>query len=296
MQIAMKNMLKLSTILTTVIALNTGVSFAGDTGFITKFRIFGAFPEEKQTLRNKTMMTTAVTTPAATPAVTPASNNPTDSEINDVSNAGTPSADNTTSPTDNTTPPKDNTTSPATSSVDKVLDKVFKTGYGAELSGAYFFNTNIAAEVSFGVHAYEYESDAYKDVASFYKNTDYTSASDKTQRSFFMPLTGTLQFHVDPSKEFSPYVGAGGTYMFSYNPDDTVAKVSDMKGLVLQAGFDINSKDGYGFNVDMKKFFTKDGDIKYNDKIVGNTVKSAVSDFEYNPIIVGIGFTIKDVI
>jgi len=273
MQIAIKNMLKLSTILTTVVALNAGVSFAGDNGVVTKFRIFGAFPEEKQTLRNKVVSTT--------PSLTNSNGEINESELADAVNAGTPAATNTTT---------------ATNSVDRVLDKVFKNGFGAEISAAYFFNTNVAAEVSFGVHSYEYEGNAYTDVASFYNNAAYNSASDKKQRSYLMPLTATLQFHVDPTREFSPYIGAGGSYMFSYNPDDTVAKVSDMKGLVLQAGFDINSKDGYGFNVDVKKFYTKDGDITYNEKIVGNTVKSVASDFEYNPLIVGVGFTIKDII
>ncbi|MFN7038885.1 MAG: OmpW/AlkL family protein [Alphaproteobacteria bacterium] len=173
-------------------------------------------------------------------------------------------------------------TAPLNASTSASKDKVFDRGFGGEFSGTYFYNANVASEIGVGIYGQKFKS--FKGVSDLYSSTP--APSTKSKRSFFVPVTATLQFHVDPVKEFSPYFGAGYHYTFSTH-SSKVAKVSNQHGAVVQVGADIFSKDNYGFNLDVKKYWSK-GHIKYKAPVTSMPVKAK---YKADPTVVGFGIT-----
>jgi len=110
-----------------------------------------------------------------------------------------------------------------------------------------------------------------------------------------LPPTLTLQWHFNPDQTFDPYVGAGINYTAMLDRTlrfesgalaGTKIKVdSDSWGYALQAGFDINLKDGWLINADVK-YITMETDVK--TKVAGNWTK--IDSLDIDPWVFGIGF------
>lgn len=76
-----------------------------------------------------------------------------------------------------------------------------------------------------------------------------------------LPPTLTMQYHINPTGTFRPYVGAGLNYTFFYSEKTggaaTNIKYQNHLGYALQAGFDYMINEKFGLNFDIKKIFLK---------------------------------------
>lgn len=102
--------------------------------------------------------------------------------------------------------------------------------------------------------------------------------------TWVLPPVVTLQYRPIQEGRFSPYVGAGVSYMAFYSGDDQngfKVKLKDGFGTALQAGADIGIHGPWSVNVDVKKVFF---DTKAN--INDGALKS---DVELNPWVVSVG-------
>ena len=108
-----------------------------------------------------------------------------------------------------------------------------------------------------------------------------------------LPPTLTLQWHFMPDQTFDPYVGAG--LNITKFMDNRLATTKGIAGLpirvdhhsfggAIQAGFDVNLKDGWLINADIKKVWI-DTDVEINAG--AGYVK--VDELEINPWVFGIG-------
>ena len=104
-----------------------------------------------------------------------------------------------------------------------------------------------------------------------------------------LPPTLTVQWHFRPDQTFDPYVGAGVNYTrFMDNSLHSAQLNQDIRvernswGPALQAGFDINLKDGWLLNADVKYLWI-DTDVKLKDG-------PKIDGLDINPWVVGVGF------
>lgn len=112
-----------------------------------------------------------------------------------------------------------------------------------------------------------------------------------------LPPTLTLQWHFNPDQTFDPYVGAGVNYTnmldrnLKFNSGATAGskiKVdSDSWGYALQAGFDVNLKDGWLINADVK-YVTIDTSVKMQNPLAGNRW-TKIDSLDINPWVFGVG-------
>ncbi len=162
-----------------------------------------------------------------------------------------------------------------------VSDKVIP-----ELDISYYFTKNIAAELILAVgtrHNVSIQGDALSTVG----NQPLGSVN-------LLPPTLTAQWHFNPDQTFDPYVGAGINYTIMLDRklkvssgDLAGSKIkidSDSFGFAAQAGFDINLKDGWLINADVK-YVTLDTTVKL--KTAGGWTK--IDSLDINPWVVGIG-------
>jgi outer membrane protein len=162
-----------------------------------------------------------------------------------------------------------------------VSDKVIP-----ELDISYYITKNIAAELILAVgtrHNVGIKGDALTTVG----NQDLGSVN-------LLPPTLTLQWHFNPDQTIDPYVGAGINYTNMLDRNLRVSsgalagskiKIdSDSWGYALQAGVDINLKDGWLINADVK-YVTIDTDVKL--KTGGAWTK--IDSLDINPWVVGVG-------
>jgi outer membrane protein len=165
-----------------------------------------------------------------------------------------------------------------------VSDKVIP-----ELDISYYFTKNIAAELILAVgtrHNVNIQGDALATVG----NQALGSVN-------LLPPTLTAQWHFNPDQTFDPYVGAGINYtiMLDRNLKGSAGAIagnkikieSDSWGPALQAGFDINLKDGWLINADVK-YVWLDTDVKLKGAVTGNTWRK-IDSLDINPWVVGIG-------
>lgn len=115
-----------------------------------------------------------------------------------------------------------------------------------------------------------------------------------------LPPTLTAQWHFRPDQTFDPYVGAGVSYIRAMdngltartpdvqdlNDSHRIRIDRNMWGPALQAGFDINLKDGWMINFDVKKIWF-DTDVKLS--VNGGDYKK-IDKLDIDPLVVGIGF------
>jgi outer membrane protein len=153
-----------------------------------------------------------------------------------------------------------------------------------ELDISYYFTKNIAAELilAFGTR---------HDV-NISGNTVTTGAlvNQNLGSVNMLPPTLTAQWHFMPDQTFDPYLGAGVNYTHSFDHSLTAGGAlpiridRNMFGFVAQAGFDVNLKDGWLINADVK-YVTMNTDV---EALVGGAW-TKIDDLDINPWVFGIG-------
>lgn len=146
--------------------------------------------------------------------------------------------------------------------------------YVPELDLTYFVTDNIALELIAATTKHD-----MADNGSALGNVDLGDV-------MLLPPTLTLQYHVLPKAQFSPYVGAGVNYTFFYNedaPGGTVTQIDYDNGFgwALQAGIDVQFASQWSLNLDVKKLWLNT-DVSINNGAIA-------ADVDLDPWIVGIG-------
>ena len=147
-----------------------------------------------------------------------------------------------------------------------------------ELDISYFFNDNIAAELVLGT------------TRSTVHGEGTISALGAVGKTWLLPPTLTLQYHVTSLGAFRPYVGAGVNYTLFYNQSGKSAESLDVKntfGVAFQAGFDYMLDQHWGLNVDVKKLILRP-DFDAN---VGGSHVSGKANLD--PLLIGTGITYR---
>ncbi len=166
----------------------------------------------------------------------------------------------------------------------KVSDKVIP-----ELDISYYFTKNIAAELILATgtrHNVRINDD------------QLTTVGDQDLGSVnLLPPTLTAQWHFNPDQMIDPYVGAGINYTLFMDKKLSVNKGplaghkikvdSDSWGWALQAGVDINLKDGWLVNFDAK-YVTIDTDVELKGAATGG-VWTKIDDLDINTWVIGFG-------
>lgn len=154
-----------------------------------------------------------------------------------------------------------------------------------ELDISYYFTKHLAAELILALGT-RHDVSIHGDANAVVGNQGLGSVNA-------LPPTLLLQWHFNPDQTFDPYVGVGVNYtnMLDRNLQlqsgalaGTKIKVdSDSWGYALQAGFDINLKDGWLINADVK-YVNIETDVKL--KVAGWT---KIDELDINPWIFGVG-------
>lgn len=146
--------------------------------------------------------------------------------------------------------------------------------YVPELDITYFLTKNIAVELVLALSKHDVEGTgvlAGTDIGDFY----------------IIPPHLMLQYHFDLGNGFKPYVGAGVNYSLIFNEGNAAGfnglKIDNGFGFSLQAGVDIQVKDNWYLNVDVKKTWLN-VDAKTN--LVAIPVRA---DIDVDPWVIGVG-------
>jgi len=136
---------------------------------------------------------------------------------------------------------------------------------------SYYFTKHNAKELilAFGTkHNVRFDNDQLTTI----DNKDFDSADAQ-------PPTLTLQYHFNPDELFDPYISADLNYtrMLDRNGRETTGAINGSKvridrdnwGYALQAGIDINLKDNWLVNVDVK-YLDINTDIELKDAAAGH--------------------------
>jgi outer membrane protein len=154
-----------------------------------------------------------------------------------------------------------------------------------ELDISYYFTKNIAAELILALGT--------RHDVNISGNTVTTGplVNQNLGSVNMLPPTLTAQWHFMPDQTFDPYVGAGVNYTHSFDHSLTAAGAvpiridRNMFGFVAQAGFDVNLKDGWLINADVK-YVTMNTDVEA--QLAPNTW-TKIDDLDINPWVFGIG-------
>jgi len=154
-----------------------------------------------------------------------------------------------------------------------------------ELDFSYYITKNIAAELILALGT-RHDVSIKGDAGAVVGNQNLGSVN-------LLPPTLTLQWHFNPDQMIDPYVGAGFNYTAVLDRNlrvnqgalaGTKIKIdSDSWGFVGQAGVDINLKDGWLINADVK-YVQIDTDVKLK---TGGWTK--IDSLDINPWVFGIG-------
>ena len=160
-----------------------------------------------------------------------------------------------------------------------------------EIDISYYFTKNIAAELILATGT-SHDVSVKGDANSVVGNQDLGSVN-------LLPPTLTAQWHFRPDQTFDPYVGAGINYTIFLDRDlrfrsgllagQKIKVDYNSWGPALQAGFDINLKDGWLINADVK-YVWLNTDV-YAQGMSGFTGKNwtKIDSLDINPWVVGIG-------
>jgi outer membrane protein len=111
-----------------------------------------------------------------------------------------------------------------------------------------------------------------------------------------LPPTLTAQWHFNPDQTFDPYVGAGISYVRAMDNGlkaDTALGSLPIRidrsqwGPAIQAGFDVNFKDGWLVNFDVKKIWF-DTTVKLDARDGSGYRK--IDSLDIDPLVVSVGF------
>lgn len=159
-----------------------------------------------------------------------------------------------------------------------------------EVDISYYITKNIAAELILALGT-RHDVDVKGDALATVGNQSLGSVN-------LLPPTLTLQWHFNPDQMVDPYVGAGinYTYMldkklsFSSGPlaGNDIKIESDSWGYALQAGVDVNLKDGWLINADVK-YVTIDTDVKAKLGAGNTGAWTKIDDLDINPWVFGLG-------
>lgn len=151
-----------------------------------------------------------------------------------------------------------------------------------ELDISYYFTKNIAVELILALGT--------RHDVSIASNTGGALGNQNLGSVNILPPTLTAQWHFNPDQTIDPYVGAGVNYVHSFDSGLTASGTipiridRNMFGLVAQAGVDINLKDGWLINADVK-YATVNTDV---EALLGTTW-TKIDDLDINPWVFGIG-------
>ncbi len=155
-----------------------------------------------------------------------------------------------------------------------------------EFDISYYITKNIAAELILATGS-KHEVSVSKEPGAVVPNQLLGSVD-------VLPPTLTVQWHFNPDQTIDPYVGAGINYSAFLDKKlnvrqgplaGTDIKVdSDSWGYALQAGVDINLKDGWLINADVK-YVDLDTDVKL--RTASGWTK--IDKLDINPWVFGIG-------
>ncbi len=154
----------------------------------------------------------------------------------------------------------------------------FSNSVVPELDVSYFFNDNIAAELILGT------------TKSTVHGEGTISSLGDIGKTWMLPPTLTLQYHVTSLGAFRPYIGAGINYTMFYNQSGKSAQSLDVKntfGVAFQTGFDYMLDQHWGLNVDVKKLILRP-DFDAN---VGGSHVSGKANLD--PLMIGTGITYR---
>ena len=147
-----------------------------------------------------------------------------------------------------------------------------------ELDFTYFITKNIATELILATtkHTVEVKNSSSGDL-------DLGTVS-------LIPPVLTLQYHFLPAATFSPYVGAGISYVIVADHDTgrsaNSVSYSNEFGYAFQAGLDYRLNDAWSLNFDVKKIFV-DTDIRVNDGAIN------AKNTGLDPWVIGFGLGYK---
>ena len=166
----------------------------------------------------------------------------------------------------------------------KVSDKVIP-----ELDISYYVTKHIAAELILALGT-RHNVSISGDAAGVVGDQGLGSVN-------LLPPTLTAQWHFNPDQMIDPYVGAGVNYTAFLDRNlrgragaingDKIKVDSDSWGWALQAGVDINLKDGWLLNADVK-YVTIDTDVKLRGAVTGNVWRK-IDSLDINPWVIGFG-------
>lgn len=155
-----------------------------------------------------------------------------------------------------------------------------------EIDFSYYFTKNIAAEL---ILALGTRHDVHVNSAGVGAvNPNLGSVN-------LLPPTLTAQWHFMPDQTFDPYLGAGVAYVLAMDRSLTAnagAASHPIRidrnnfGAVFQAGFDINLKDRWLVNFDVKKLWVGT-DVELN---LNNGGYRKIDSLDLNPLVVSVGF------
>ncbi|MDT7850595.1 OmpW family outer membrane protein [Methylophilus sp. VKM B-3414] len=113
-----------------------------------------------------------------------------------------------------------------------------------------------------------------------------------------LPPTLTAQWHFNPDATFDPYVGAGinATFMLDRYLRGSAGAIDGQKiridrdsfGPALQAGFDINLKDGWMINADVKYLWINT-EVEMKSAALTGDRWTKIDKLDINPWVLGIG-------
>ncbi len=159
-----------------------------------------------------------------------------------------------------------------------------------ELDFSYYITKNIAAELILALGSKH-------DVQTSGANPGVLFKGGDLGRVNLLPPTLTLQWHFLPDQTFDPYVGAGVTYVRSMDRGLTASTAlgpgairidRNMWGPAVQAGFDVNLKDRWLINFDVKKIWI-DTDVELNTAILGAPGFRKIDSLDIDPWVVSVG-------
>ena len=121
-----------------------------------------------------------------------------------------------------------------------------------------------------------------------------TGSIGQLASTYVLPPTLTLQYHLIPTGNFHPYVGAGLNYTFFYKDKastglqtavgPTSVHLSDSFGWAAQAGMDIDVASNLFVNFDVKYI-----DMRTKARLNTTALGTETVKVKINPIVVGIG-------
>lgn len=155
-----------------------------------------------------------------------------------------------------------------------------------EIDFSYYITKNIAVELILATGT--------KHDVSVTKSAGVGIGNQNLGEVNLLPPTLTVQWHFMPDQMFDPYVGAG--INVTKFMDNSLATTKGLVGLpiridhhsfggAIQAGFDVNLKDGWLINADLKKVWI-DTDVELNAG--AGYVK--IDELDIDPWVFGIGF------